>query len=141
MAQDLAQGPDEATLFVAFADGTGKTWNTPRRVSLDPAFQSMFLPSIAVDAATGDMAVGWYGTRGTLGVSPSTADFFVATSPDGVTFSEAQQVSIESSDALDPNLSPASLERGYGEAPGMAFLNGRLYPAWSDNSTLANENS
>ena len=101
----------------------------------------MFLPSIAVDPVTGDMAVGWYGTRGSLGVSPSTAHFFVATSLDGVTFSEAQRVSIEPSDAFDPDLSPASLERGFGEAPGMALANGRLYPIWSDNSTLAKENN
>ncbi|MHB8969784.1 MAG: NF038129 family PEP-CTERM protein [Pirellulaceae bacterium] len=141
MADDLAQGPDEPTLLVSFADGSIANWNTPRRVSLDPAFQSMFLPSLAVDPVTGGVAVGWYGTRGSLGVSPSTANFFVATSLDGVTFSEAQRVSIEPSDAWDPDLSPGSLERGFGESPGMAFANGRLYPMWSDNSTLAKENN
>ncbi|MCU0961267.1 MAG: NF038129 family PEP-CTERM protein, partial [Pirellulaceae bacterium] len=141
MAEDLAQGPDEPALFVTLADGSATDWSTPRRVSLDPSWQSMFLPSIAVDPATGAMAVGWYGTRGSLGESASTADFYVATSLDGVTFSNAQRASVETSNALNPDLSPANLERGYGASPGMAFVNGRLYPLWSDNSALALENN
>jgi Bacterial Ig domain/FG-GAP-like repeat/PKD domain/RTX calcium-binding nonapeptide repeat (4 copies)/Beta-propeller repeat len=143
MAEDLSPifpGPEKLTLFTTFTDDLSVNfWDAPRRVTLDSSFQSMFLPSIALDPVTGNLAVGWYGTRGTLLVQ-TQADFFVATSRDGTTFSNAQQVNIGSSNALDPDLSPFGLERGYGEAPGMAFRNGRLYPMWSDNSDLRGEN-
>src|SRR5262249_8492462 len=93
MANDLANGPDETTLSVTYMDPDSTTWSDARRVSREPNFQSMFLPSIAVDSVTGDVAVGWYGTRGTLGQTAKLADYYVATSRDGVTFSPAQQIS------------------------------------------------
>jgi len=142
LADDVAvpPGPQELTLFTTFSDDLGVNWSTPRRVTLETAFQSMFLPSIAFDPVTGSLAVGWHGTRGSLATTTSATNFFVATSKDGVDFSTPQQVTVDSSDALDARLTAHGLEVGYGEAPGLAYLNGLVYPVWSDNSNLQGEN-
>ncbi len=127
----------KASVIVKFSDDLGVNWTTPQPVTADPEFQSMFLPSIAIDPTTGNVGVGWYGTHD----ATSFTRFYVATSADGVHFSGAQQVSVEPSNALAAGLSPYAMEHGFGEAPGMAFLSGRLYPIWSDNSPLQDENS
>ena len=100
----------------------------------------MFLPSVAVDPVTGNVAVGWYGTRGAGEVVQTRANFYIATSGDGTTFSNAQQVTSNSSNAFDPKLSELETAGGFGAAPGMAFFNGRLYPMWSDNTDLQGDN-
>jgi hypothetical protein len=140
LVNDIAvpPGPQEVTLFTAFSDDSGATWSDPRHVTFDVTFQTMFQPSIAVDPVTGAVAVGWYGIRGAPGIG--STNYYVATSNDGLTFSNPQAVTVATSDAFDLDLNEYGHEVGYGEAPGLTFHNGVLHPVWSDNSNLEGTN-
>jgi VCBS repeat-containing protein len=132
-------GTPELTLFVNYSDDQGVSWSTPTRVTFGPDFQSMFNPSIAVDPSTGVLAVGWYATANSDPAEQSASTgFFVATSMDGKTFSSAQRVNVDPSNVIEPDESELDTA-SYG-IPGIAFLNGRLYPIWSDNSRLQGTN-
>ena len=58
----------DTDLFLRYSDNNGATWSSPARVTDDAILTYHFLPRVAVDPATGDVAVSWYDTlddRGT----------------------------------------------------------------------------
>jgi hypothetical protein len=134
-----AVGDKDTNIFVRYSDDSGKTWSAPVRVNDDTAGNSQFLPAIAVDPTTGDVAVSWYdGRNDAAGVK---AELFAAVSGDGgATFSRNVRVSPGASDATDPRLTPGELGIQYGDYAGLVFQGGILYPVWVDNSAELGQN-
>jgi hypothetical protein len=123
----------ETNIFVRYSDDIGQTWSDPVQVNDDDAGASHFLPSISIDPMTGDVAVGWYDTRN----DPANvkSEFFASISSDGGdSFSSNTQVSEGPSDATAELLDDFAKNSQYGDNSGLAFFNGVLYPAWTDNS-------
>jgi hypothetical protein len=121
----------DIAIYLRASDDAGTAWQAPVKVSDGPPGSLQFLPSIAIDAHTGTVGVGWYesGTGdGSAGVGDSSqAEYFVATSGDrGATFSAGQPVSA--------GPSKVGAGDGYGEYSGLAFYDGVLHPVWTDNS-------
>jgi hypothetical protein len=126
--------PSDLDIWLRYSDDAGATWQAPVRVSKDSSGGIQFLPSLAVDAKTGVVAVGWYDTR--LGFDNTTADYFVATSADGgATFGRNIRVSKASSDATAADESKTQKDKGYGDYSSISFVDGVLHPVWADNST------
>jgi Beta-propeller repeat len=118
---------------LVFSDDQGKTWSQPVEVDGSGGADSLILPSIAVDRATGDVAVGWYDTRNDI--NHVKTQYFVAVSTDGgVTFPFATAVGIGPSNATDAKLGKPSLSGAYGQYSGIVFEHGVVHPVWSDNS-------
>ena len=131
---DVASGGGSNTnIFVRYSDDAGAHWSDPVQVNDDRGGASHFLPSIAIDQSTGNIAIGWYDTRNdATGVK---TEFFTALSGDGgQTFSANVMVSRGQSNAADPQLHPFGRDFQYGNYTGMAFQQGIFSPAWSDNS-------
>ena len=128
-------GSSDTNIFVRFSDDRGKTWSAPAEVNDDTTgTNSQFLPSIALDQTTGNVAVVWYDARN----DPANvrAQFFAAASGDGgESFSSNVQLSVGTSDATDPDLPPFGQVMQYGDYTGLAFFGGVFYPVWADNST------
>jgi hypothetical protein len=142
---ECPNGSDNTDIFVQFSDDNGMHWGTPVRVNNDRGTNSQFLPRIAVDQTTGNIAVSWHDCRSdcgtdspgdTNGIPNDDAQFFATVSTDGgATFAPNVRVSAGTSNAAnsgDPN--------EYGDYTGLAFHGGNLYPVWADNSNSTGDN-
>src|SRR5262249_42797287 len=61
---------DDTNIFVRVSNDNGSTWSAATRVNRDKTTSSQFLPRIALDQTTGNVAVTWYDSRndtGTIG--------------------------------------------------------------------------
>jgi hypothetical protein len=131
-----AVGGKDTDIYVRFSDNDGTTWSPRVRVNDDTSGNSQFLPMIAVDQTTGNVAVAWYDSRN-AGSADKTTQIFASISTDGgQTWLPNKQVSVGSSDVT---ASGVSSNIDYGDYFTMDFYNGVFYPIWSDNSSaLAN---
>lgn len=140
--------PDESNntdIWVRHSDDNGATWSAPVRVNDDAGTNSQFNPHIALDQATGIVAVGFHdarndlGTRGagdTNGIPNDDAQYFVAVSRDaGASFSANVQVIAGTSNGAASNNGVQ-----YGDYTGLGFAGGVIHPAWADNSDSAGGN-
>lgn len=142
---------DDLDTLVRFSDDNGANWSGPVQANDDATTNSQFMPRIAVDQATGWVAVSWHGCRNDDGLggpgdndgTPNNdAQFFATVSLDGgVTFLSNVQVSAGTSDedgSEPPGGGFADLD--YGDYTGLAFFDGSFYPAWADNSNSTGDN-
>jgi hypothetical protein len=136
---------DNTDIYVRYSDDNGATWSAGVRVNDDTTKNSQFLPKIALDPTSGNLAVVWYdarldlGTGGpgdTDGVPNDDAQFWGSFSTDGgQTFTSNIQISAGTSNAHD---SGNGID--YGDYTGLAFYGGVAHPAWSDNSNSTGTN-
>jgi BNR/Asp-box repeat len=134
---------DNLNIMFRYSDDGGRTWTKARRLGGPRTAGSQFFQAIAVDQATGYLAVGWYDCRNARGQGgagcrkpDSYAQFWAAISTDGGrTFKPAFQVSRGTSNSID---SKDQFE--YGDYTHLAFQSHLLYPAWSDNSDSPGNN-
>jgi hypothetical protein len=129
----------DTDIYVRFSDDTGATWSQPVRVNDDPVGngKSQFLPRIALDQTTGNIAVSFYDCRNSP--SNNTVEVWAAISTDGGrTFSPNVKVSGGVSSALVPVI--ASTQFDFGDYTGLAFHGGAFYPCWADNSNSSGDN-
>jgi hypothetical protein len=136
---------DDTDIWVRHSDDDGATWSAAVRVNDDAGTNSQFNPHIAIDQATGYIAVGFHDARNDLGTGGSgdtngnpndDAQYFVAVSHDaGASFSANVQVSAGTS-----NAEAAHNGVQYGDYTGLGFAGGIIHPAWADNSDSAGGN-
>jgi hypothetical protein len=107
--------------------GGGRPGPDPIRVNDDPAGHSQFLPAIAVDQMTGDVAVSWYDPRD----DPQNLEshlYFAAVRNDEEEFLTNVRISTGASLAT-------SLENSQADYMAIAFQDDVAYPIWVDNSS------
>jgi len=136
---------DNTDIQVRHSDDNGATWSAAVRVNDDAGANSQFNPHIALDQATGIIAVGFHDARNDLGtggagdtngIPNDDAQYFVAVSRDaGASFSANIQVSAGTSNG---EASHNGVE--YGDYTGLGFAGGVIHPAWADNSNSAGGN-
>ena len=136
---------DNTDIYVRYSDDTGATWSEGVRVNDDSSKNSQFLPKIALDQTTGDIAVAWYdsrndlgagGTGDTDGIANDDAQFWGAFSTNaGVSFGPNIQLSGGTSNS---HVSGNGID--YGDYVGLSFFGGVAHPAWSDNSNSTGTN-
>jgi hypothetical protein len=136
---------DDTDIYVRYSDNDGSTWSAGIRVNDDSTANSQFLPKIALDEATGNIAAVWYDSRADLGtggagdtdgVANDDAQLWGAFSTtSGTSFGSNMQISAGTSNSQD---SGNGID--YGDYSGMAFVAGVAHPAWSDNSNSTGNN-
>jgi len=136
---------DDTDIYVRYSDDDGASWSQGVLVNDDQTTNSQFLPKIALDQTTGDIAAVWYDARKDLGAggpgdtdgAPNTdAQLWGAFSSNGGTsFSENMQISAGTSNSHD---SGNGID--YGDYSGLAFFGSVAHPAWSDNSNSTGTN-
>lgn len=138
-APSVAQNDQETNVFVRFSDNGGATWSNPARVNDNTNTAQNFLPKIALDQTTGEIAVSFYSTRNDTGqgapndrngVPNNDPEFFGSFSFDGECFQKNIQITTQASTAL-PDVNQ---QFDFGDYTGAAFEAGVFHPAWSDNS-------
>jgi hypothetical protein len=124
--------PADTDIFVRYSTDNGQTWSAPVRVNHDSGPNSQALPRLAVDQATGHVAVFWYDARNEptdLLLQP-----YAAVSTDGgASFGVNIQISTGATSAT-ANTDP------YGDYSGLDFVGGTLYSLWADNSNSDRKN-
>jgi hypothetical protein len=136
---------DNMDIYLRYSDNNGVTWSPPKRLNDDATMNSQFLPKIALDPTSGEIAVVWYDARNDLGTGGSgdtdglpndDAQFWGTFSSDaGASFSSNIQVSAGTSNSHD---SGNGID--YGDYTGLSFFGGIAHPAWSDNSNSTGTN-
>jgi hypothetical protein len=136
---------DNLDIYVRYSDDNGVTWSEGLRVNDDITANSQFLPKIALDQTTGNLAVIWYDSRADLGhggpgdtngVPNDDAQVWGAFSTDGgASFTSNFQISSGTSNSHD---SGNAID--FGDYSGLSFFGGTAHPAWSDNSNTNGTN-
>jgi hypothetical protein len=132
-------------IFVRYSDDGGATWSAGVRVNDDATKNSQFLPKIALDPTTGNLAVMWHDSRKDLGaggpgdtngIPNDDAQFWGAFSTNGgASFTANMQISAGTSNSHD---SGNGID--YGDYTGLSFYGGIAHPAWADNSNSTGNN-
>ena len=126
-----SSGSPDTVVNLIYSDDDGVTWSDP--IAVDPGENSQFLPSIAVDPVTGNVAVSWYDARNDP--NGTGVQFFAAVSNNGGTsFLAGSSISDGTSNAATiPGGSFEALNQ-FGDYTTTTFVNGVFYPIWTDNS-------
>jgi hypothetical protein len=137
-------GSADTDIWLRYSDDAGETWSTGIRVN-DVTTNAQFLPRIALDPTTGNLAVGWHDARNDLGdhgfgdtdgkVNTDAMYYLTFSVDGGQSFRPASEVSGGVSNAKD-----AQNGIDYGDYTGLAFYGGVAIPAWSDNSNSTADN-
>ena len=136
---------DDLNIYVRYSDDNGATWSNAVRVNDDHTANSQFMPKIALDPTTGNIALVWYDSRTDLGtggpgdtdgIPNDDAQFWGAFSTDGgLSFTPNIQISAGTSNS---HVSGNHID--YGDYDGLSFYGGVAHPAWSDNSNSTGDN-
>lgn len=131
-----AVGSSDTNIFVRHSDDNGATWSAPVQVNDDATTNSQFLPAVAVDQTTGNVAVTWYDARN-AGVSNTTVQVFGSVSTDGgAAFAPNVQISTGTTDATVGAAGTFNL----GDYDKMDFRGGVFFRTWADNSNSTGDN-
>lgn len=127
----------DTDIYARYSDNNGTNWSTATRVNDDPAGKSQFLPRIALDQTTGDLAISFYDCRNSSG--NNTPQFWASVSTDGgATFWPNVKISTGTSSALATPVSVSGFD--FGDYTGLAFHGNVFYPCWGDNSNSTADN-
>ncbi len=134
---------NDTDIMVRYSDDDGGTWSDPPiRVNDDPAMpiRSQFLPKIASNPLSGNIAVCWHDARNSPN-NDSMQEFCSIATPataDPVFFVNAQVGdALAGNDGSNPP--PAGIaDIQYGDYSGMSYFQGRVHPIWADDSNLDN---
>jgi hypothetical protein len=143
--QESPNESDNTDIMFQYSDDDGTSWSPAVKLNDDGTVNSQFNPSIALDQATGDIAVSWYDARNdqgaggsgdTDGAPNSDVQIWATYSTDGgATFAPNFRVSAGTS-----NANAAQSFFDYGDYTHAAFQSHTFYPAWSDNSNSTHDN-
>jgi hypothetical protein len=125
----------DTDIYVRYSDNQGTNWSSAVRVNDDPVGngKSQFLPKLALDQTSGNIAVCFYDCRNSA--NNTQAEFWATVSTDGgLTFAPNVKVSAGMSDGTFDHLF------NFGDYTGLAFHAGSFYPCWADNSNSTGDN-
>ena len=137
---------DNLDVRVRFSDDDGGSWSAALKVNTDRTKFSQFLPRIAVDQKSGNVAFAWYDARNDRGSGSGSTNrrvnddaqlWAVAAKPtaNGLIFSKNFRIS-----AGTFNADRANNTIDLGDYIGLTFRNGVFWPVWSDNSNSTRDN-
>ena len=136
----------DTNVYFRYSNNNGRKWSRAIRVNDDATRNSQFLPRIALDQTTGNIAMSWHDSRSDTGSGPGTtngianddAQFWGAVGKPtsaGVILSPNFQISAGTS-----NADRAGNSIDFGDYTGLAFQSGVMTPTWADNSNSTHDN-
>jgi len=129
----------DTDIYLRHSDDNGSTWTAPLRVN-DDTFgngKSQFLPRLALDPTTGNLAVSFYDCRNSSG--NNTAQYWATASLDGGA-SVLPNVKVSTGTSSANVIAVSTYKFDFGDYSGLAFYGGIFYPCWGDNSNSTGNN-
>lgn len=118
--------PCTARIWFTRSSNGGNTWSRPVMINNQKALNDQFNPWLAVDEATGNLAIMYYDSFGeTRNVTNVWAQ---ASLDDGATWSAAYKVT---SEPTDESIGMANGNQ-YGDYNGLSGYAGTFFPSWTD---------
>jgi hypothetical protein len=133
---------NDTDILLRFSDNNGQNWSAPIRVNDDPAGRSQFLPKIATNPLSGNIAVCWHDARNSAGNDQMQEFCSVATpTPSVPAFFPNVQVGAGTSTGTGSNPPVAGqADIQYGDYSGLDYYEGRAHPIWADQSNTTGDN-
>jgi hypothetical protein len=134
---------NDTDIMVRFSDNNGATWSAPPiKVNDDVSGRSQFLPRIASNVLSGNIAVCWHDARSSP-TNTTMQEFCSIATPTGAspTFMANAQIGDGVSTGTGSNPpSPGQLDIQFGDYSGLAYFQGLAHPIWADNSNSTGDN-
>ena len=128
----LALKDPNTNIMLRFSDDNGASWSPrPIRVN-DNTTNSKFLPRIASDPLSGNIAVCWHDCRNSVD-DTAMQEFCTIATPTGTTPVFNAQISVGSSISNHQTIE-------FGDYSGLAYFNGVAHPIWGDTSNSTGDN-
>ncbi len=127
----------DTDIWLRYSDDDGATWSAQIRVDNEdnptPMSKSQFLPRIASNPKSGNIAVCWHDNRNTAITSMEEYCTIATPTPTVPNFMPDKAVS----DAPSSNAGAfiSGLNTQFGDYSGMAYFQGFVHPVWADDST------
>jgi hypothetical protein len=135
-------GSADTNIFVRTSDNDGGAWSAPVQVNTDGTGRSQFLPRIASNPLSGNIAVCWHDARNSA-TNTTMQEFCDIATPTGATptFIGNAQISDGTSDGNGSN-PPVSGQADiqFGDYSGLAYFQGIAHPSWADDSNSTGDN-
>lgn len=141
---EVVNESNDTDVMVRFSDDDGTTWSTATRVNDDPAVpvRSQFLPRIASNPLSGNIAVCWGDARNSAG-NNQMQEFCSLATPTGATPTFLANVQVSAGQSAGTGSNPpvaGQLDIQYGDYAGLAYFQGRFHPIWADQSNSTGDN-
>lgn len=143
--EETALENNDLDIMVRFSDNNGATWSTPPiRVNDDPAapIRSQFLPRIASNRLSGNIAVCWHDARNSP-TNTTMQEFCTIATPTGLspTFMANGQIgdALTSGNGSNPP-APGQANIQFGDYSGLTYFQGVAHPIWADHSNSTGDN-
>ena len=141
---EVVNEANDTDIMLRFSDNDGQNWSAPTRVNQDPAapVRSQFLPRIATNPASGNIAVCWHDARNSATNTAMQVFCAVSTPASAVpSFVVEGQVGDAASTSTGGGVE-------FGDYSGMAYLTGGgppgtnryEHPVWADTSNSTGNN-
>jgi hypothetical protein len=127
---------NDTDIVLRHSDNLGAGWSAPLIVNDDNTTRSQFLPAMAVDQSTGNVAIVWRDARNSSG--NNTAQLYGTVSIDGgASVRPNVRIGAGMSNQSGANQSG---DLDFGDYEGVAFAKGKFIPVWADNSNSTGNN-
>ena len=135
-------GSADTDIFVRFSDNDGATWsNPPVRVNDDATTKSQFLPRIASNRLSGNIAVCWHDARNSAS-NTTMQEFCTIATPTGASPVFMTNAAVSGTSDGNGSNPPVSGQNDiqFGDYSGLAYFQGLAHPAWADDSNSTGDN-
>ena len=134
---------NDTNILVRFSDDTGGTWSAPIQTNLpDGTTRSQFLPRIASNRLSGNIAVCWHDARNSAGNNTMQEFCNIATpAVAGPVFLGSAQIGdgVSTGGGSNPPVA-GQADIQFGDYAGLDYFQGVAHPIWADNSNVTANN-
>ncbi len=135
---------NDTDIMVRFSDNNGATWSAPIRVNDDPAapVRSQFLPRIASNPISGNIAVCWHDARNS-GTNTAMQEFCSIATPTPAIPAFMANIQVGDGASTGTGSSPpvpGQADIQFGDYSGMTYFQGFVHPIWADVSNSTGDN-
>ena len=137
---EIVNESNDTDIMLRFSDDNGGMWSAPIRVNDDSPGRSQFLPKIAVNPLSGNIAVCWLDTRNSP-TNTAVQLFCSFATPSGATPAFFANAQISDGASTSSGLAnPGQVIEDFGDYEGLAYFQGLAHPIWPDSSNRTGNN-
>jgi len=132
--EETVDESNDTDIMVRFSDNNGGTWSAPSRVNDDPPGRSQFLPKIASNRLSGNIAVCWHDCRNSA-TNTAMQEFCSIATPSGAAPAFFANGLVSDGASVSNG---AGVE--FGDYSGLDYFQGLVHPIWADTSNAGGLN-
>lgn len=138
---EVGDESNDTDIMLRFSDNNGATWsNPPIRVNDDATTRSQFLPKLAVNSDSGNIAICWHDARNS-GTNTAMQEFCAISNRDLFpAFIGANAQVGDGASTSSGTANPGLAVIDFGDYSGLTYFRGLAHPIWADSSNFTANN-